>query len=133
MPRTHTFFGARSRWRKFCTVTAMQRRISASGTWDCPPEIGTNRPPDAHGFDYWFATGNNAQPSHRDPVNFIRNGEPVGRIEGYACQIVVDEAITWLDESRDSDVPFFLNVWFHEPHAPIAAPDDIVTGYGQCE
>ena len=87
--------------------------------------------PDEHGFDYWFATGNNAQPSHRDPVNFIRNGESVGRIEGYACQIVVDEAITWLDEQRDPNEPFFLNVWFHEPHAPIAAPDEIVAGYGQ--
>ena len=27
--------------------------------------------------------------------------------------------------------PFFLNVWFHEPHAPIAAPDDVVGEYGK--
>ena len=86
--------------------------------------------PADHGFDYWFATGNNAQPSHRNPVNFIRNGKPVGRIEGYACQIVVDEAMAWLAEKRDPDAPFFLNIWFHEPHAPIAAPDDIVSQYG---
>jgi len=87
--------------------------------------------PDKHGFDYWFATGNNAQPSHRNPVNFIRNGKRVGKIEGYACQIVVDEAISWLDEKRDPDKPFFLNVWFHEPHAPIAAPESIVSRYGK--
>ncbi len=86
--------------------------------------------PANHGFDYWFATANNAQPSHRNPRNFIRNGRPVGRVEGYACQIVVDEAISWLDGKRDPDRPFFLNVWFHEPHAPIAAPDDIVSRYG---
>lgn len=86
--------------------------------------------PAEHGFDYWFATWNNAAPSHRNPDNFIRNGQPVGPLEGYSCQIVVDEAIAWLDRSSAKDRPFFLNVWFHEPHAPIAAPDDIVSGYG---
>lgn len=87
--------------------------------------------PDRHGFDYWFATGNNAAPSHENPDNFIRNGEPVGEIEGYACQIVVDEAISWLEAREDTAAPFFLNVWFHEPHAPIAAPDEIVKHYGE--
>ncbi len=87
--------------------------------------------PADHGFDYWFATWNNAEPSHRNPNSFIRNGEPVGELEGYSCQLVVDEAITWLEEHRDKDAPFFLNVWFHEPHAPIAAPDEIVAEYGE--
>ncbi len=87
--------------------------------------------PDQHGFDYWFATWNNAEPSHKNPHNFIRNGKPVGKLEGYSCQLVVDEAIDWLDHHRDAKKPFFLNVWFHEPHAPIAAPDDIVTDYGK--
>jgi arylsulfatase A len=86
--------------------------------------------PDAHGFDYWFATWNNARPSHRNPTNFIRNGEPVGPLKGYACQLVVDEAIGWLEDHRSASKPFFLNVWFHEPHAPIAAPEDIVKKYG---
>ena len=85
--------------------------------------------PDKHGFDHWFATWNNAEPSHRNPRNFIRNGKPVGALEGYSCQLVVDEAIRWL-EGRDTTSPFFLNVWFHEPHAPIAAPDDRVSKYG---
>ena len=87
--------------------------------------------PDMHGFDYWFATWNNAEPSHKNPRNFIRNGNPIGRIEGYSCQIVVDEAIKWLVEDRKADTPFFLNVWFHEPHAPIAAPESIVAEYGK--
>ena len=34
--------------------------------------------PDQHGFDHWFATWNNAEPSHKNPKNFIRNGKPVG-------------------------------------------------------
>lgn len=87
--------------------------------------------PSEHGFDYWFATANNANPSHKNPVNFVRNGTPVGETEGYACQVVVDEAIAWLDDKRDTTKPFFLNVWFHEPHAPIAAPDNLVSRYGE--
>lgn len=86
--------------------------------------------PDKHGFDHWFATWNNAAPSHRNPRNFIRNGKPVGELSGYSCQLVVDEAIGWL-ESRPGQAPFFLNVWFHEPHAPIAAPEDRVAKYGK--
>ena len=87
--------------------------------------------PDRHGFDYWFATWNNAAPSHKNPDNFIRNGEPVGKLTGYSCQLVVDEAIGWLKEKRDKEKPFFLNVWFHEPHAPIAAPEEVVESYGK--
>ena len=93
-----------------------------------------NRPkptPSHHGFDYWFTTWNNASPSHKNPNNFIRNGQPVGPLEGYSCQLVVDEAIEWLDNHRHPKAPFFLNIWFHEPHAPIAAPDEIVSAYGE--
>jgi len=86
--------------------------------------------PAEHGFDYWFGMNSGANPSHKDPVNFLRNGKPVGKIEGYSCQIVVDEAISWLDEKRDPDSPFLLNLWFHEPHDPIAAPESIVSQYG---
>ncbi len=103
------------------------------GKWHLGLPTGNRKKPvpSDHGFDYWFATWNNAGPSHRNPNNFIRNGKPVGPMKGYACQLVVDEAITWLDQHRDKDKPFFLNVWFHEPHAPIAAPDNIVKQYGQ--
>ena len=96
------------------------------------PTANRDKPtPHDHGFDHWFATWNNAEPSHHNPETFIRNGEPVGKLEGYSCQLVVDEAIQWLDDRTETEAPFFLNVWFHEPHAPIAAPDDIVEDYGQ--
>ena len=85
---------------------------------------------DEQGFDYWFATDLNAAPSHKDPVNFWRNRERVGEIEGYACQIVVDEAIDWLKDHRNAQQPFFINMWFHEPHAPLAAPPQIIEEYG---
>ena len=54
----------------------------------------------------------------------------VGPMMGYSCRFVVDEALSWLDEKSEADEPFFLNLWFNEPHAPIAAPDEIVSQYG---
>ncbi len=75
--------------------------------------------PGDHGYDWWLATQNNAGPSHENPANFVRNGQPVGRLEGYAAPLVVDEAIAWLREKRDPAKPFFLTVWTHEPHYPI--------------
>ena len=56
---------------------------------------------------------------------------PLAPSRGYSCQIVVDEAVRWLESIDPKTAPFFLNVWFHEPHAPIAAPDGIVSDYGK--
>lgn len=75
--------------------------------------------PSDHGYDWWMATQNNAAPTHENPNNFVRNGQPVGRMEGYSAPLVVDEAIRWLSEKRDPSKPFFLAVWTHEPHYPI--------------
>ena len=103
------------------------------GKWHLglPTKNRSKPTPSHHGFDYWFTTWNNASPSHKNPNNFIRNGQAVGPLEGYSCQLVADEAIDWLDNHRHPKAPFFLNLWFHEPHAPIAAPDKIVSTYGE--
>ena len=102
------------------------------GKWHLgmPVNNRKNPTPADHGFDYWFGLVNGPGPSHKNPTQFLRNGKRVGQIKGYSCQIVVDEALTWLDEKRDAKEPFFLNLWFNEPHAPIAAPDEIVSQYG---
>jgi arylsulfatase A len=85
--------------------------------------------PGDHGFDHWLSTQNNAGPSHENPTNFVRNGEKVGKLAGFSCQLVADEAIRWLQEQRDAKKPFFQFVCFHEPHEPIASPDDLVKTY----
>ena len=85
--------------------------------------------PGDHGFTHWFSTQNNAAPSHLDPVNFVRNGSPVGPQQGFSCQLVVDEALRWLRETRRPEQPFFLFACFHEPHEPVASPPDLVAGY----
>lgn len=75
--------------------------------------------PGDHGYDWWMATQNNAAPTHENPNNFARNGQPVGQMQGYSAPLVAAEAITWLKEKRDASRPFFLAVWTHEPHYPI--------------
>ena len=58
--------------------------------------------PNDHGYEHWMATQNNAAPSHKDPANFVRNGKPVGKLDGYSAPLVVDEAIDWLTRSGTS-------------------------------
>lgn len=83
----------------------------------------TQPQPREHGFDHWFSTQNNAGPSHKNPNNFVRNGQAVGSQEGYSAHLVADEAIGWLKSGRDAAKPFFMYVCFHEPHEPIAADE----------
>lgn len=79
----------------------------------------TQPQPNDHGYDHWMATQNNAGPSHKNPTNFVRNGKPVGKLDGFSAPLVADEAIDWLKTKRDKSKPFFLAVWTHEPHLPI--------------
>jgi len=102
-----------------------------SGKWHCNSHFNNTEKqptPDQFGFDHWFATHNNAAPSHENPNNFVRNGEEVGEIEGFSCQIVVNEAMDWLGKQK-KDQPFYLQVTFHEPHVPIASPPELVAKY----
>lgn len=94
------------------------------GKWHLNSKPQFNTPeypqPGDHGFDYWMATHNNAEPSHKNPNNFVRNGEPVGKLEGYSAPLVATEVTRWLSDVRDKSKPFALSVWCHEPHSPIA-------------
>ncbi len=101
-----------------------------SGKWHLNGKFNNPEQPQPgdHGFDHWFATQNNASPSHQNPVNFVRNGEQAGKLEGFSCQLVADEAIGWLKQ-KPADKPFFLFVCFHEPHEPVMSPPELVSEY----
>ena len=101
------------------------------GKWHLNGKFNSKQQPQPgdHGFEHWMSTQNNAGPSHENPVNFVRNGQPVGPTQGYSCQVVADEAIKWLREIRNKEKPFFQFVCFHEPHEPIASPPDLVAKY----
>ncbi len=108
-------------------------RTGHFGKWHLS-QLGSDQPqPSDQGFDYSLGTSHNSAPSHLNPVNFVRNGEPVGVLKGYSCQLVADEAIGWLKHAaaQQSKQPFFACIWFHEPHTPIAAPPQLVREYQQ--
>lgn len=89
--------------------------------------------PNDHGYDWWFATQNNASPTHKDPKNFVRNGDEVGPLKGFSAPLVAEEAINWLREERDAKKPFFITVWTHEPHLPIESDPEFQKHYSDIE
>ncbi len=87
--------------------------------------------PGDHGFDHWFSAQNNALPNHHNPYNFVRDGIPVGPLEGYSADLVGGEAMEWLENGRDQEKPFFLFVCFQEPHEPIATAEKYTKLYSE--
>jgi len=85
--------------------------------------------PGDHGFDYWFATEVNAFEGPHNPQKFYRNGEKVGTVDGWYCDVIVREALSWLENRPDKDNPFFLMVCTHEPHTPLSPPDRYAEAY----
>jgi len=131
IPDSHTMHLPRG---EMTIASILQRAGYATchvGKWHCNGAFNTPEQPqpDDHGFDYWFSTQNNASPSHCNPQNFVRNGDPVGPLQGYSCSIVADEALGWLSQTRDAARPFFLFVCFHEPHEPVASPPELEATY----
>jgi len=54
-----------------------------AGKWHLNSRTDGSEPtPGDAGFDHWLYTQNNAAPSHLNPRNFIRNGQPAGQLNG---------------------------------------------------
>ncbi len=101
-----------------------------SGKWHLISRWDGSEPtPGDHGFDHWFSTQNNAIPSHRNPVNFLRNGKPVGPLEGYSSTIIVNEAIEFMKRVHERPEPFAAFIWFHSPHEPVASAERFMDWY----
>lgn len=101
------------------------------GKWHLNGHFNSDKQPqpDAHGYDHWFATQNNAVPNHMNPANFVRNGTAAGKLQGPSAVLVAQEAISWLKQRSDKSRPFFLTVWTHEPHMPIESDPRFMEPY----
>ena len=89
--------------------------------------------PSEQGFDYWMATTLNAFGGPKNPKKFILNGNPLGEVEGWYCDIIVDNARDWLKNKRNKEKPFFMYVCSHEPHTPIDPPEEYSERYDNPE
>ncbi|HKK63060.1 MAG TPA: sulfatase-like hydrolase/transferase [Bacteroidales bacterium] len=78
--------------------------------------------PGATGFDEWLSHDNFFEV---DPV-LSRNGEEPAKIEGESSEILIDEAIKFIEKSKQQNKPFFTMIWFGSPHEPYkAGPEDM--------
>jgi arylsulfatase A-like enzyme len=78
--------------------------------------------PGAMGFHEWLSHDNffELNPS------LSRNGGPPERFEGESSDILVREAIQFIDRTRASNKPFFTIIWFGSPHEPYSGlPADL--------
>ena len=96
--------------REEITVAALLRKGGYDtcflGKWHLG-DLENHPTPGDHGFDYWLTTERNAFEGPENPTTFIRNGTPVGRMRGWYCDIIVEEALSWLNSRPDPDRPFF--------------------------
>ena len=106
--------------------TMLAGKWHLNGRFNKPDQQPT---PGDQGFDYWFATHNNASPSHHNPKNFARNGKWVGTLEGFSSSLVVRETLDWIKGRKGNEDPFLAVLTFHEPHTPVASPEDLIEKY----
>lgn len=78
--------------------------------------------PGAMGFHEWVSHDNffELNPS------LSRNGGPPKVFKGESSEVVIDEAIRFIDGAKQSERPFLTVVWFGSPHEPYSGrPDDL--------
>lgn len=96
-----------------------------AGKWHCSGDFKRQPNPGDHGFEHWLAHPKNFG---HNPGGFYRNGAAVDRLEGWMSEVVVDEAIEYID-GRDKSRPFLAMLWFSEPHVPVVAAEEFIAPY----
>lgn len=72
--------------------------------------------PGAFGFDTWFSVSNFFD---YDPL--ISRQGTIERHRGDSSEIIVREALQFLQANQNSGKPFFIVIWYGSPHAPMIA------------
>ena len=88
------------------------------GKWHLGPvKKASPTSPGAMGFHEWLSHDNFFELN--PPLS--RNGGPVEQFRGESSQVVVDEAIRFIDKAKSRKRPFFTVVWFGSPHEPYSS------------
>jgi arylsulfatase A-like enzyme len=98
-------------------------RCGHFGKWHVGPvKAGSPTNPGAMGFHEWVSHDNFFE---MDPP-LSRNGGPPEVIKGEGSDVVITEAIRFIDDARKAGKPFLTVVWFGSPHEPYSGrPDDL--------
>ena len=84
------------------------------------PIFGTDpRGPGAFGFDKWLSVSNFFD---RDPI-MSRQGT-FEEFKGDSSEIIVAEALKFIDQQAKSGKPSFTVIWYGTPHSPFVASDE---------
>lgn len=98
-------------------------RCGHFGKWHVGPvKAGSPTNPGAMGFHEWVSHDNffELNPS------LSRNGGPPEVFQGESSEVVIREAIRFLDGAKKAGKPFFTVVWFGSPHEPYSGlPADL--------
>lgn len=108
-----------------------------SGKWHLGLADGCR--PENHGFDRWFGHmagcidyyshifywGMNQKGPGVNPTHDLwEDGKEVWDNGNYMTHAIVDKAIEYIREARESEQPFMLYVPFNAPHYPMHAPEE---------
>jgi arylsulfatase A-like enzyme len=117
------------------TEKTLARALEEKGyrTWHVGKWHLGNRPcyPDRHGFEVNIGGCEFGQPKHGyfSPWNLpVLKGDDVP--EGtYLTDYLTDKAMDLIKENKESDDPFFLNLWYYSVHTPIQAKSEKIEKY----
>ncbi|MGH9341237.1 MAG: sulfatase family protein [Acidobacteriota bacterium] len=85
------------------------------GKWHVGPvKAESPTSPGAMGFEEWVSHDNFFEMN--PPLS--RNGGPPEVFEGEGSEILIAEAIRFIEKAKESERPFFVVVWFASPHEP---------------
>jgi arylsulfatase A-like enzyme len=98
-------------------------RCGHFGKWHLGPvKAASPTSPGAMGFDEWLSHDNFFEMN----PSLSRNGGPPEVIKGEGSEVVITEAIRFIDRAKQDGKPFFTVVWFGSPHEPYSGlPADL--------
>lgn len=98
-------------------------RCGHFGKWHVGPvKAGSPTNPGAMGFHEWLSHDNFFEMN----PSLSRNGGPPEVFRGEGSEVVMNEAIRFIDRTREAGKPFFTVVWFGSPHEPYSGlPADL--------
>ncbi|WP_114747788.1 sulfatase family protein [Pleomorphovibrio marinus] len=96
------------------------------GKWHLGPvKAGSPTNPGAMGFDEWVSHDNFFE---MDPPLSVNGAEPV-IFKGEGSEVVVAEAIKFIEKAKREGKPFFVMIWYGSPHEPYSGLEKDLSPY----